>query len=245
MARWIDLVGTLTRRVQFGIGRAFIYGNDAGGLDVRNAADSAFASVNVAGVTASGDVEAATVNVTGDSISLNSDYTETGDDYGYDIGRPDSGQAQTFRLNLPANNPTTGQALLVTAIASGVIDTEWGTVAGGNDKVVTDTTSLVFGSSSPVTMFTLPANAVVLRVRLIIDTAFNGTAPQVSIGISGTASKYMAANQNDLKAAAATVFEVTPGLTANGSTEDLIATYAADSSSAGAARIEVDYVIPG
>ena len=54
----------------------------------------------------------------------------------------------------------------------------------------------------------------------------------------------MGSGQVDLTAAAGTIFEVDPGLTANGSTEDLIATYAAGSASAGAARILVDYVIP-
>ena len=66
----------------------------------------------------------------------------------------------------------------------------------------------------------------------------------MSIGISGTTSKYMGSTQVDLTAAAATVFEVEPGLAAVGATENLIATYSAGSASAGAARILVDYVIP-
>ena len=128
--------------------------------------------------------------------------------------------------------------------AGGTITLEWTTVAGGTDKVVCDTTSLAFGATSPVAMFTLPANAVVKKVQVIIDTSFNGT-PSLSIGISGTTSKYMGSGQVDLTAAAGTIFEVDPGQVANGSTENLIATYSAGSASAGAARILVDYVIPG
>jgi hypothetical protein len=40
------------------------------------------------------------------------------------------------------------------------------------------------------------------------------------------------------------VFEVYPGIAANGSTESIIATYAAGGATAGAARIEVDYCVP-
>ena len=244
MARWLDLRGTISNLLGLGIGRALIKGNDVGGVEARNTDDSAFANFEADNITANGYVETNGLNVNDDGLLLNADAAETGSDYSYRLSRPTTGQASNFDLVFPADNPTIGQALLVTSIASGVITTEWGTVAGGTDKVVTDTTTVAFGATSPVTMFTLPANAVVKKVQVIIDTAFNGTAPQLSIGISGTTSKYMGSGQVDLTAAAGTIFEVDPGVAANGSTENLIATYAAGGASAGAARILVDYVIP-
>lgn len=108
-----------------------------------------------------------------------------------------------------------------------------------------DTTSLAHGDSSPKSMFTLPEDAVIHKVVVIIDAAFNGTAPTMSVGIDGgSASKYVATSQVDLKAAAKTVFEIHPGEPPVGSTEDLEIAYSADSSSAGAARVEVHYSIP-
>jgi hypothetical protein len=92
-------------------------------------------------------------------------------------------------------------------------------------------------------MFTLPANAVLDRVSIIIDTAFDG-APTMSVGVSGTASKYVASTEVDLTATAETRFDIMCAKTANGSTEALIITYSAGGATAGAARVIVDYSIP-
>jgi hypothetical protein len=92
-------------------------------------------------------------------------------------------------------------------------------------------------------MFTLPPDAVVRRVAVVVDTAFDGT-PSLSVGVTGTTSKYMGSTQVDLTAAAGTVFEADPGLDADGSSEDLIATYSAGGATAGAARILVEYGVP-
>jgi len=80
---------------------------------------------------------------------------------------------------------------------------------------------------------------------VVIDTPFDGTAPTMSIGVAGTASKYMASTQNNLKGTAADVYGSDPGLTAvSGSPEALIATLAPDSSSEGSVRVIVTYSIP-
>jgi len=110
--------------------------------------------------------------------------------------------------------------------------------------VTCDTTNLAFGTGSPLTLFTLPINAVIHKCQVIIDTPFNGTAPTLSIGISGTTSKYMGATDNNLKGTAEDIYETTPGKTAMGGTEALIATYVPDSSGAGAARILIFYSVP-
>ena len=219
-----DIIGNITGNFQFGIGGPRIKRNGTA-LEARNAADNALANLVAAILTANG------VSVTGDDLVLNSDACGAGSDRTMTLRRPSAGMSQNIVVVMPANNPAPSQAMTVASFA------------GGTDKVVCDTTSLAFGASSPVAMFTLPANAVVKKVQVIIDTAFNG-APSLSIGISGTTSKYMGATQVDLTAAATTVFEVDPGLAAVGATESLIATYSAGSASAGAARILVDYVIP-
>ena len=230
-----DLLGTTGQFFRIGLAGPRLK-NNAGNLDLRNAADSAYVDLIVNALQAVG------INVTGNDIVLNSDGA-SGADRTFTLRRPSAGMTQNIVLQFPAGNPSPGQAMTVTSASAGLIVLDWTTVAGGTDKVITDTTSLAFGASSPVAMFTLPANAIVKSVQVVIDTAFNGT-PSLSIGIAGTTSKYMGATQVDLTAAAATVFEVEPGLAAVGVTESLIATYSAGSASVGAARILIDYVIP-
>jgi hypothetical protein len=105
-----------------------------------------------------------------------------------------------------------------------------------------DTTNLVFGTVSPLTLFTLPANAEINLVRVIIDTPWaGGTGAQLSIGVAGNTSKYVAATKINLTKPAATVYEFNPGLIPNASAENLIATYAPGGATAGAARIVVHY----
>jgi hypothetical protein len=111
------------------------------------------------------------------------------------------------------------------------------------DRVGCDTTTLAFGDTSPKAMFTLPANAVVNCVRVTIDTTFNGT-PTLSVGTSGTPSKYVASTQVDLKQPALTQFEIYPAIAANASTEALQITYAAGGATAGSARVELFYCNP-
>jgi hypothetical protein len=92
-------------------------------------------------------------------------------------------------------------------------------------------------------MFTLPANAVVSEIAVVVDTSFNGT-PSLSVGITGTLSKYLSSTQVDLTQPATTTFEIQPGMASVGTTEAIIFTYAAGGASAGAARILVSYSIP-
>lgn len=237
MGKFTDLLGTLTGNFQFGLGGPRIKRNGSN-LEARNAADNAFAAMLVGTLTALG------LNVTADSIVLNSDAASAGADWKLTLSRSDTGMTSDIELVFPPGLPAVGQALTVDDVTGTVITFAYTTIAGGADKAVWDTTTIGFGSASPVAMFNLPASAVVLAVKVIIDTAFDGAAPQLSIGIAGTTSKYMAATQNDLKGSAGTVYEVEPGLAAAGGVEALIATLNADSSAAGSARVLVNYVIP-
>jgi hypothetical protein len=231
MSRFLDLLGTVKSKFQLGIGGPQLK-NNAGDVEARNAADDAYAAI-----------AAALLKVYGNDFVLNAGAAESGADWKYTISRPSTGQTLDLQVIWPAAAPSNGQVLAVASYAAGVITLEWTSASGGANNITVESTALAFGSTSPVTMFTLPADAVVLRCKVVIDTAFDGT-PSLSVGVSGTTSKYMGSTQIDLTAAAGTVFEVDPGLDADGSSEDLIATYSAGGASVGAARIIVEYGVP-
>jgi hypothetical protein len=75
-----------------------------------------------------------------------------------------------------------------------------------------------------------------------VDTSFD-TPATVSIGITGTVSKYGPTSAWDLQAAAKTSFGYKPNEPAAGA-ESMIATYSAAGATVGAARILTTYVIP-
>jgi hypothetical protein len=115
----------------------------------------------------------------------------------------------------------------------------WHLIGSSSDTNIIKTTSLAFGTTSPVSLLSTGVGDVIDTVEVIIDTPFNGT-PTLSVGISGTVAKYLATADVDLTAAARTVVKVHPGFPAQG-TEALIATYVAGGASVGAARLKIHY----
>ena len=231
--RFQDILGTVFSKFQIGIGATAVNLKEVTGkLRARNKADAADAPIVGSIISASGD-----------AIQLNEDATSAGADWLMTLNRPATGMTHALNVTFPSGDPAVGQALTVSAFAGDNITLGYTTVAAGTDKVVTDTTSIAFGTASPLAMFTLPANAVFSNVTVVIDTPFNG-APTLSAGIAGTLSKYLASTQVDLTAAATVSFEVEPGLASVGTTEAIIATYAAGGATAGAGRLLVAYSIP-
>lgn len=224
---WQDLLGTTKSFLRIGFTGPRLK-NVSGNLAVRNPGD-----------TADADLTTAKLNVSGNAVDINSDAAGSGADWKYTLQRPSSGMSAAVTLTFPPNDGSPGQALVTDG--SGVLTFEDAASTASSDKV--DTTDLAFGDSSPVAMFTLPAGAIIEKIQVVIDTAFDGT-PSASVGIAGTVSKYLAATDIDLTMAAGTVFEVHPGVTAPGGTEALIITYAAGGATAGAARFLVFYAIP-
>ncbi len=108
--------------------------------------------------------------------------------------------------------------------------------------VETDDTALVFGSTGTLTLFTKPAGSKVPRIIVDVATAFNGTNPTMSIGVSGTLSKY--AGTDDIDLTLVGMYIIYPDVGTVVGAENLIATYVSGSSSAGAATISIDYVVP-
>jgi hypothetical protein len=231
MSTFKNIAGIVGTLFKIGIGGPQLK-NNSGVIEARNVGDTAYATI-----------AALLFKTYGDDFELNSGATSTGASWKYTLRRPSTGMTHDLTVVYPNTDPAVGQALTVASFAANVITLTWTTVAAGNDKAVVDTTSIAFGTTSPLAMFNLPAAAVIRAVKVIIDTAFNG-APTLSIGIAGTTSKYVSSTQVDLTQAAATVFEIDPGLPSAGGIEALIATYAAGGATAGAGRIEVEYAIP-
>lgn len=226
MGMFADLLGTSGSFFKIGITGVRLK-NNSGNLVVRNSGDSADAQLTTS-----------QLNNSGNTIVINSDAVGSGADWAYSISRPASGMGAAVSLTLPVDDGTAGQVL--STDGSGVLS--WVSAA---DTALCDklnSTSLAFGSTSPVAMFTTGANDIIDYIEIIIDTAFDGT-PTVSIGISGTTSKYFPATAVDLTAGATTVFQYHPGLDAQGA-ESLIATYSDGGATAGAARMIVHYATP-
>lgn len=222
---WSDLLGTTLSF--FRIGRTGPRLKDtSGNLTVRNSGDSADVSVTASQLNASSNT----------GLVINSDAAGSGADWTTTIARPASGQTANLTLTLPVGPGSTGQVL--STDGSGV--TSWISVA--TDATWTaESTSIAFGDGSTVTMFTLPANAIIDTVKVIVDTAFDGT-PSLTVGITGDTAKYMGSTDNWLSDVA--VFETNPGIPSSGSPESLIASYSAGGATAGAARIVVSYATP-
>ncbi|MCX7689011.1 MAG: hypothetical protein N2045_13680, partial [Fimbriimonadales bacterium] len=217
---WEDLVGTVNDRFALGLSGNQIK-HVAGAIQARNNADSAFV-----------DLIGELLKAAGDDIELNYDASGSGADRKYVIRRPSSGMTEALTLILPAVNGTDGQVLAKKAgSGAGIIELEWVSLGGTANKRTVDTTTLNHNSSSPLSMFTLPANNRVFEARIIIVTAFNGN-PSMSVGVSGDTSKYVGATQVDLKKPAGTVFVIRGGTAAAGSAENLIITYAASGATA-------------
>ena len=209
---FLKLDGTQTTKFQLGaVSNGVQLKNNSGNLDVRNAADSAYGTVNVAETLLHGST--------------------------YNVGLLPSGSATaTYNLTLPVNAGSAGQVLITDG--TGVLS--WAnSVSGATD--VTLSTPLAFGSSGTVSIGTLPANAVILTVQVVVDSAFDST-PSMSVGITGNLSKYMGSGDVNLNVAAG--WEVSPTIAPDASSEALEITYSAASATTGSARVLVSYCVP-
>lgn len=223
---WQDLVGTTKSFLRLGFSGVRLK-NSAGNLVVRDSGD-----------TADAEVTASKVNVSGNVLELNSDAAGVGADWKFTLQRAAAGMTAAVTLTLPVDDGTPNQILQTDG--SGVLSWASAGSTASSDKI--DTTSLAFGTASPLALFSTGAADIIDSVEIVIDTAFNG-APTLSIGIVGTTSKYGSATDIDLTQVAGTTIQLHPGLVAQG-IEALIATYAAGGASAGAARILVHYATP-
>jgi hypothetical protein len=208
-----DLKGTFTSIFQIGKSGVKLK-NNSQNLEVRNTADTEYSDISVKEVNIQG--------VNGD--------------YGIKLKKPNT-LAVNYDFILPTGAGSPSQVLST----DGDGNLSW--VDAGNTAPLLkfDTTTITHDSSSPVTMFTLPANAVVRVVQVIVDSAFDGT-PTLSVGITGTLSKYLATTHVDINELGS--YEVYPTAIAVGTTENLISTYSAGDATVGSCRVLVAYYIP-
>lgn len=227
MSFFDDIKGTTIGSFLLAIGGVLLK-NTSGNLVVRNPGD-----------TADAEITASKINISGNSLVINSDATGAGNDYALTIQRNPS-QTQAITYTMPPND---GSPLQVMA-TDGDGNLLWVSAASTNELIHVDTTSLSFGDGATVPMFTLPANAVIHETATKIVTPFNGTAPTMSIGTASLPSKYASSSNIGLKEAAGTVFYTHPSVTPSGTSEDLIISFVPSGATAGAAVIEVKYSIP-
>ena len=228
MVKVADLTGTSQVTYQIGLNGPKVK-NASGTVEIRNAADAAYA-----------DIVAEILRAASNQLILNNDAAGAGADWLMTIERPSTGQTEALTLRLPGPTPSPGQVLSVATAAGGLVTLEWVTSSSASNALKADTTSLAFGSGATVAMFSLPAAAIVRDIFCIVDTAFDGT-PTASVGISGSASKYMPATSLDLTDAGS--YSWHPNLTAQGA-ESLEIAYAAGGATVGAARFLVYYTEP-
>jgi hypothetical protein len=230
MAWYSDLAGTTNTTLL--IGTANIWKAITGGFALRNLADSADAKI-----------QASTLEASNDSILINYDATSSANDWTLSLAR-NPAQTAALTLQAPPAKGTDGFFLRQKAgTGAGILELELAAASGSANQMTVDTTSLAFGTASPLTLFSTPSGAVIHKVEVIVDTNFTGGTPTVTIGISGTTSKYMSSAQNILTGGSGNAWESNPKL-ASTAGESLIATYSAGGASAGAARILVYYSVP-
>lgn len=226
MGLFSDLWGTVKTTFQIGIGGVKIKNNSAN-LEVM-AADG----TTPAGITAS------KVSITGEILEINSDAAGSEADWKYTIQRPVTGMSGAVVLTLPPNDGSASQVLQTDG--SGVLTWETAAVTAYNVKC--DVTAFAYNTGSPITMLTLPADSIVHKVEVIIDTPFDGTAPALSVGIGGSTSKYMGTTDVNLKGTAKDRYEVHPAEAA--SADAMIISLTPSTASAGAGRVNVYHSVP-
>lgn len=86
--------------------------------------------------------------------------------------------------------------------------------------------SFTEASSSPITIFTPPANARILRIMIDVSVAAAAGTPTISVGTAATPTAYMTTTENDLNAIG--VYEVDEPYELGGSPSAVIATIAPD-----------------
>lgn len=223
---WRDIGGTLGAFFRLGLTGVRL-SNNSGNLEVKSADGSAFAEAKASKLTATGaDI---VIDSADDPLTISNNSAQSG----------------ALQIIAPAAKSTDGYVLRQKAgTGSGVIELEFAAAGNTDACVKVDTTTVAYTDSGAVTCFTLPANAVVHSVKVIVDTAFDGTGQSLAVGISGTTGKYMATSQNALDGSAGDSFETYPTHAASGSTEAIIATLNNGAATAGSVRVEVAYSNP-
>ena len=236
MATIMDLKGTSESSFLIGLNGAKLIW-DGISLQLKDKTSSTFLDFQARYVTSTRSITDE-LKVTGDILELNSDAAGSGTDWSMNLARPSTGMVAAVTYTLPAA-PVNGYFL--TTDGSGNLS--WAAISSPTttDKVTVDETSFDFSvGSGPQSMFTLPANALVLKVEIIVTTAFDNNA---AIDVSKDATSIMGVGQSDLSDAGPTRFVAEPVDVASGTPQPI--TYSlTNSPTSGIGTIKVYYVIP-
>jgi hypothetical protein len=223
--KYSDLFGTLKTKFQIGKGGPQLK-DLSGVIQARNAADGAFA-----------DISGKVLRANDPDIVLDSDGNAL-------TFSRNSAQSGALQVITPPAKATDGYVLAQKAgTGAGIIELELISAASTASADKIDTTTLLYSDSSPKTMFTPSATDIVTKVQVVIDTPWATGTATLSIGENATPSLFMASTEIDLYAAAATIFEVHPGIVAQGP-DAIEGAYAQAGATAGSARLLVYYATP-
>lgn len=148
----------------------------------------------------------------------------------------------SLTINLPPDSGSTNQALLT----DGDGNLSWGSVATGENALKSDEEVITHASGATTTMFTPPEGALIHRVKVSVEEAFDET-PTLTVGVDGTTARYMQATQNEL-GEADTIWEVMPLYKDNAALpadREVLVTFDAGGATEGIARVVVVYSNPG
>lgn len=206
-----DLLGTFSDYLKIGKGGVRLT-NASGVLNVENAGGTAKVSAGVH-----------TINLHGANATYKATLTAA------------SGLGADVDFVLPDNDGSNGQVIVTDG--SGNLSFADSTV---NGELVQEE-SFTEATSSPATIFTPPANAVITRVQIEISAAGAGSSPLASVGISGDEDRDMDEDHSDLLTVG--VYEVTPMTAVGGSPAAVILTLTPDSQSF-TGKVRVWYAVP-
>lgn len=135
---------------------------------------------------------------------------------------------------LPTTIGTEGQVM---AVVGG--EMSWSN-STDNDGVIGPLT-YNYNHSSPITLFTAPANTMIADVIIEIVTPFSDSSATLSVGDSVNSSIVMAASEIDLSAAVGQIFRGSPGYVYT-STTPVILTLNPGASTSGSFKITLSYM---
>ena len=228
MASYYDLKGTTELSFQIGKkGPKFV--NASGVLQAKTAA-GAFADFL-------GNLLSAN-----DNLVLNANATLTGVDWKMTIARPASGMAANVTYTMPAA-PVAGQFL--TSDVNGNLSFAPFVADTGDLKIASKAIAYT-DHTAPVNHINLPANAIVAKTEIILDTPWNIADAVISVGKAGTVNKYLDGYECDLNGTIKDTYAAQKGNPASGATEQIIVTLidGATPAIAGACRVLVYYSVP-
>jgi hypothetical protein len=107
------------------------------------------------------------------------------------------------------------------------------------DRESTIALPFAWGDATPSTVGLVPANKIITRTQLAITAAFNGTAPALQVGFSGSLDALMPTTHND--PAALGIYETTPGVSFGTDKTILLSITPGSGASAGAGLLVVTF----